>query len=259
MSILMELAQYFHRPRVSVYICRPGFPGDRYYPVMRWLSIILILAGLSSCTALKPVVSAKPAEPAPARESQPVFIEHISTNPQGQRGAIEAKNGNKGGMESAFTMEGAAAGIYSPLQFKYAILMDVPIEALTNTRLFSFIDDWYGTPYRFGGNAKTGIDCSAFTGNLCMAVFGISLPRMARDQYNACDHLSKDELTEGDLVFFHTTRKGISHVGIYLGNNKFVHASVNFGVVISDLNDPYYSRAFRSGGRFRQVETASGN
>lgn len=226
---------------------------------MRWLSIILILAGLSSCTALKPVVSAKSPEPAPARQSQPVFIEHISTSPGGSRGAIEATNSNKGSVESAFTMEGAAAGIYSPLQFKYAILMDVPIEALTNTRLFSFIDDWYGTPYRFGGSTKLGIDCSAFTSSLCMTVFGIGLPRMAKDQYNACDHLRKDELTEGDLVFFHTTRKGISHVGIYLGNNKFVHASVNYGVVISDLSDPYYARAFRGGGRYRQMETASGN
>ncbi len=138
--------------------------------------------------------------------------------------------------------------------------MDIPVESLNNMKLFSFIDDWYGTPYRFGGSTKNGIDCSAFSCSLMTAVFGIGLPRMAKDQYNVCERIKRDELEEGDLVFFHTTRKGISHVGVYLGNNKFVHASLNYGVTISDLNDPYYSRTFRGGGRTKQVNTtASGN
>jgi lipoprotein Spr len=146
------------------------------------------------------------------------------------------------------------------MQFKYAILMNVPVEALKNLKLFSFIDEWYGIPYRFGGSSKAGIDCSAFSGNLMTTVFGVGLPRMAKDQYNACERVQKNELEEGDLVFFHTTRKGISHVGVYLGNNKFVHASLNYGVTISDLTDPYYSHSFRGGGRAaRQNTTASGN
>jgi cell wall-associated NlpC family hydrolase len=84
---------------------------------------------------------------------------------------------------------------------------------------------------------------------------------MAKEQYKVCEHIKRNDLEEGDLVFFHTTRKGISHVGVYLGNNKFVHASLNYGVTISDLNDPYYSRAFRAGGRVRENNnsTASGN
>ena len=137
--------------------------------------------------------------------------------------------------------------------------MDVPIEALNNLKLFAFIDEWYGTPYRFGGSSKYGIDCSAFAGNLMTNVFGIGLPRMAKEQYNVCEHVKKDDLEEGDLVFFHTTRKGISHVGVYLGNSKFVHASLNYGVTISDLSDGYYARTFRGGGRVRQNSTASGN
>ena len=62
--------------------------------------------------------------------------------------------------------------------------MDVPVEALNNLKLFAFIDEWFGTPYHFGGSTKAGVDCSAFAGNLMTAVFGIGLPRMAKDQYN---------------------------------------------------------------------------
>jgi cell wall-associated NlpC family hydrolase len=128
--------------------------------------------------------------------------------------------------------------------FKYSVLVDEPVEQLTNTRLWEYIDEWYGTHYHFGGTTKQGIDCSAFAGGLMSAVFGIGLPRMAKDQYHTGGHVTKNDLQEGDLVFFHTTRKGVSHVGVYLTNNKFVHASVAYGVVISDLNDPYYSRTF---------------
>ena len=225
---------------------------------MRWISIIILALGVSSCTALKPVISNKADNSSSQRDNQPVFIENISISPLAAGPTIPPSNTFNNTVSNTFSMEGNA-GIFTPLQFKYAILMDVPVETLNNEKLFSFIDEWYGTPYHFGGSSKTGIDCSAFTGSLMTAVFGVGLPRMAKDQYHVCEHVQRSELEEGDLVFFHTTRKGISHVGIYLGNNKFVHASVNFGVAISDLTDAYYARAFRSGGRIRQNATASGN
>ena len=228
---------------------------------MRWIPILFIFFGAISCTALKPVIGGQAGNNNGQRESKPSFIENISVNPYASSSAITPAASTNNTVSNTFSMEGNSPGVFTPMQFKYAILMDVPVEALNNLKLFSFIDEWYGTPYRFGGSSRDGVDCSAFSGNLMTTVFGVGLPRMAKDQYNVCEHVKRDDLEEGDLVFFHTTRKGISHVGVYLGNDKFVHASLNYGVTISSLADPYYARAFRSGGRTRlqQNTTASGN
>ncbi|HTL08280.1 MAG TPA: NlpC/P60 family protein [Chitinophagaceae bacterium] len=227
---------------------------------MRWILVVLPALGLVACSTQRPVATVKQETRQPQRANAPVFLENIAADPYRTGASPRPSSTTANTVSNAFKMEGNGPGIYTPMQFKYAILMDVPVEALNNLQLFSFIDEWYGTPYRFGGNDKAGIDCSAFTGNLMTSVFGVGLPRMARDQYNACDHVKREELEEGDLVFFHTTRKGISHVGVYLGNDKFVHASLNYGVTISSLSDPYYARSFRAGGRMRVATiTVSGN
>lgn len=136
------------------------------------------------------------------------------------------------------------------LQFKYALLTDVPVEALDNMNLLTYMEDWYGTPYHYGGSTKKGIDCSAFSSGLMAAVFNILLPRTAREQYETTDRIEKYELHEGDLVFFNT-HGGISHVGIYLINNKFVHASVTSGVMISDLGESYFVKRYIGAGRVK--------
>ena len=136
----------------------------------------------------------------------------------------------------------------SPVQFKYAMLMNVNVETLEDASLYNFIDDWSGTRYRMGGSTKRGIDCSAFTSTLLMAVYSLSAPRTAREQYKATQRISKNDLTEGDLVFFNT-RGGISHVGLYLNNGYFVHSCCSEGVTINNLDDSYYSHRFISGGR----------
>ncbi len=136
-------------------------------------------------------------------------------------------------------------------QFKYAMMMDVDVEALTNTDLYNFIDNWYGTHYRMGGTSKKGIDCSAFSGTLLSAIYSFNMPRTAREQYKICEHINKEALLPGDLVFFNT-RGGVSHVGVYLANNHFVHSSSTDGVKISSLDEDYYSRKFIGGGRVNQ-------
>jgi len=136
----------------------------------------------------------------------------------------------------------------SSLQYKYAMMMNVNVESLKNVALLGFIDDWFGTRYRLGGTSKKGIDCSALTGSLLMAVYGFALPRTAREQYKATEHIKKEELKEGDLVFFNTTG-GVSHVGLYLDNDYFLHASSSNGVTISNLNSSYYAKRFICGGR----------
>jgi cell wall-associated NlpC family hydrolase len=133
------------------------------------------------------------------------------------------------------------------LQFKYALLMDQEVEEIRNLSLFRLLDDWLGTRYRLGGTDKEGIDCSAFMQVLFTRLYGINLPRTAREQFTVSQKLSRAELKEGDLVFFNTIG-GVSHVGMYIQNNKFVHASSG-GVTISDLYEDYWLKKFIGVGR----------
>jgi len=138
------------------------------------------------------------------------------------------------------------------LQFKYAILLDVPVEELMDHKLIEFLENWYGTRYRMGGRDKSGVDCSAFVQSFMSSMYGIAVPRTSQEQYQQSQRIKKDELKEGDLVFFKTQRrKGISHVGVYLRNNKFVHASTSSGVMISDLREEYFARSYAGCGRYR--------
>ena len=139
------------------------------------------------------------------------------------------------------------------LQFKYALLLNIEVEQIQNLNLFKLIDEWIGTRYRLGGSTKSGIDCSAFMQVLFTAIYGITLPRTAKEQYNLVRKISRSELKEGDLVFFHTAKRGVSHVGMYLQNNKFVHASSS-GVTISDLYDDYWSRKIIGAGRIEHTQ-----
>ncbi len=132
---------------------------------------------------------------------------------------------------------------FLPFQFKYAIMLDESVEKLTNVSLYKAIDDWYGTRYRYGGTSHRGIDCSAFMQVLGQYAFGWMLPRTAREQYVSLNRITTSELKEGDLVFFNTTG-GVSHVGMYLQNGKFIHSSTSQGVAISSLDDSYWKARF---------------
>lgn len=135
------------------------------------------------------------------------------------------------------------------LQIKYAIATDATVEKLTNIPLLEVIDKWWGTRYCMGGVTDNCIDCSAFTQIIMRDVYQQNLPRTSQEQYVACEKIELEDLREGDLVFFNTGGKDISHVGIYLLNNKFVHAATSGGVMISDLNDKYWQPKFRGAGR----------
>jgi cell wall-associated NlpC family hydrolase len=135
------------------------------------------------------------------------------------------------------------------LQLKYAVAMDVTVEMLTNIALLQVIDRWWGTKYCLGGNTDSCIDCSGFTLALMRDVYQQTLPRTAEEQFNAAEKVALEDLREGDLVFFNTSGRDISHVGVYLLNNKFVHAATSGGVMISDLNDVYWQPRYRGAGR----------
>ena len=136
------------------------------------------------------------------------------------------------------------------LQIKYAILLDVPVEEVKDNRLIEVMDHWWGTHYCMGGNNESCIDCSGFTQIFLRDVFDLKIPRVASEQYKSSAHIEESKLQEGDLVFFKTSGRGISHVGVYLCNNKFVHASVSSGVIISSLNEDYWNKKYVAAGRY---------
>ena len=138
------------------------------------------------------------------------------------------------------------------LQLKYAVLIDAPVEKLGNILLLEQIEHWWGVRYCIGGNTENCIDCSGFTLIMMRDVFNTPLPRTAQEQYNLAQRVEREDLQEGDLVFFGSGKNSISHVGIYLQNNKFVHASTSIGVTITDLNDKYWFPKYRGGGRIKQ-------
>lgn len=151
----------------------------------------------------------------------------------------------------AATMEISAIERCSSLQFKYALLLDMDVENITNKVLFEEMEKWMDTRYRYGGTTERGIDCSAYTGTLLANAYRLNVPRTSRDQYDESEKIEREELQQGDLVFFNTRRrgKGISHVGLYLGNGYFTHAGSSTGVTISNLSDVYWSSKYIGGGR----------
>jgi lipoprotein Spr len=152
---------------------------------------------------------------------------------------------------TASATETAVIEAASATQLKFSILLNTEVEQVQNLALFSLIDEWYGTRYELGGSTKEGIDCSAFVQMIYSQLFQILMPRTAREQYSACRKISRTEVKQGDLLFFNT-RGGVSHVGIYLQNNKFVHAASSGGVMISDVYEDYWVKHFVGAGRYEK-------
>jgi lipoprotein Spr len=137
------------------------------------------------------------------------------------------------------------------IEEKYARLLSTPKDRIANTKLYAAIDDWYGVKYQLGGKSKEGVDCSNLTAILYREAYNQAISGTAADLYRQSIKVKKDSLEEGDLVFFCTHSTTVSHVGIYLQNNKFVHASSKAGVMISDLNEEYFVRYYKGSGRLK--------
>lgn len=133
--------------------------------------------------------------------------------------------------------------------------MNVTLCDKDNRKLYEEIGKWYGTPYKYGGCSESGIDCSCFVGKIFLAVYGVNLNRVAADITKNTTLIDRDELREGDVVFFITNKKYVSHVGIYLKEDMFAHASSSKGVTISKLTEKYWEPRFYKGGRHNKVKT----
>ena len=244
----------------------------------------LIVAGmifLSSCSAFKPLsfTSNRQVSSVAVPASPSKFIEDITVTPQPVHEKTEVNSGTKetftaSSLKSVETPVMTEEAIHlseiisgrnnvienaTPVQLKYAVLLNTEIESLPNKVLLESVDSWYGVHYRTGGNGKTGIDCSGFTVAVYAAAYGINLPRVSREQYRISRKISTTELMEGDLLFFNTRGSGVSHVGVYLGNNKFIHATVSKGVMVNGLFEPYYLRRFIGAGRIDDKQVIASN
>lgn len=148
----------------------------------------------------------------------------------------------------------------APIQRKYAVVMGLEPEKI-NIPLFEFIDKWMETPYRMGGETQNGIDCSFFAQYLFHDVYGNLIERTAQKQFNApstSKFLGQKYLVEGDLLFFNLEGSEfmpITHVGVYLGNDRFVHSTARRaangknGVQISNLKRKHWQKLFVAAGR----------
>lgn len=116
------------------------------------------------------------------------------------------------------------------------------------SRIMDQYASWKGVRYRLGGDTKRGIDCSAFVQRTFREQFGLDLPRSTSEQQGTGKEISRSRLRPGDLVLFRAGSTG-RHVGIYLGNDNFVHASTSSGVMISSLNEDYWKKRYREARR----------
>ena len=111
-----------------------------------------------------------------------------------------------------------------------------------NLELFDFYTEWEGVEYKLGGDSKNGIDCSGFIQKAFKEKFDLTMPRTTTLQSEVGKEIDKNELRSGDLVFFKTGE--INHVGIYLEDGMFIHASTKIGVTISELDNSYFSKSY---------------
>jgi murein DD-endopeptidase / murein LD-carboxypeptidase len=123
------------------------------------------------------------------------------------------------------------------------------IDSAETPYLYYQVYDWLGTKYKYSGNSKKGIDCSGFVSEMYENTYCVDLNGGSKDIWKIVKPIERAEIKEGDVLFFKIKKGQISHVGIYLGNDKFAHASVKSGVIISDLKEPYYKKYFFKAGR----------
>lgn len=205
-----------------------------------WVTVVMCALGAVSCNTTKKSAS----KTSSASKSQ--FIDGMVIS----RAALSSNVANTGSMKiKNFTPASSNLENAAIWQFKYAQLLDVRVETVLNTDLFRFIEDWWGTPYVYGGKNKNGVDCSGFANSLLNQVFKTASGGSSAQLYDKSKKVGNAQMREGDLVFFKTNGTSVSHVGVYLVNDKFVHASTSSGVMISDLNESYWKKYYVGGGR----------
>ena len=134
-----------------------------------------------------------------------------------------------------------------------SVRLGMDIELTDNHKLYVNAAEWIGTPYRAGGDSRHGTDCSGLVSQLYKKTYRMRLSRSTDGQLTESNKIARRNLREGDLVFFtsRSSRKKVAHVGIYLKDGKFIHASTSQGVIVSSLKEKYYTQHWLCGGRVK--------
>ena len=134
-----------------------------------------------------------------------------------------------------------------------SVRLGMDIELTDNHKLYVNAAEWIGTPYRAGGDSRHGTDCSGLVSQLYKKTYRMRLSRSTDGQLKESNKIARRNLREGDLVFFtsRSSRKKVAHVGIYLKDGKFIHASTSQGVIVSSLKEKYYTQHWLCGGRVK--------
>ncbi|MGI4735137.1 MAG: C40 family peptidase [Janthinobacterium lividum] len=136
----------------------------------------------------------------------------------------------------------------------YGQTLGLQLTQTENKSLLQTVIDWIGTPYSYGSSSRRGTDCSGFVTQVYKAVYGITLTHSSRAMFSSAQHVAKNDMKAGDLVFFRHGKGAIYHVGIYLKDGKFAHSATNGGVMVSSLHQAYYSHNFYAAGRVEGTE-----
>ncbi len=135
--------------------------------------------------------------------------------------------------------------------FKQFCLQGIELHKIQNPNYYCSMLEWIGIRYRAGSGTKQGTDCTHLVSNIHKSTTGAIFGGDASNMYRSCDPIEADSINEGDLVFFKINKSRISHVGLYLQNDLFVHATVHKGVIISSLQEAYYKKYFVGYGRLK--------
>lgn len=198
-------------------------------------SCVKILALMATTVALSLPLASCRSSKSPVHTYRPYSERHPRAN--------DAEKAGKASSSSPCSGEGKVDDAWGKLEIK--------LGPGDNRKLYEELRGWLGVPYTYGGHSKQGTDCSGMVMEVYGSVYGIALERSCSGMLEKnCTPIAAHQLREGDLVFFITSSDGrVSHVGIYLKENKFVHASSSRGVVVSDMRQNYYQKHFCQAGR----------
>ena len=139
------------------------------------------------------------------------------------------------------------AGTWKPSPSRHELKADPDVG---DARLNAIVKPWLGTPYQYGGETRSGVDCSAFTRFIVKDYKGADLPRSSAAGWGMGAPIEKSALRPGDVVYFGSLW-GVNHAGVWVGGGRFVHASTSYGVIITELDtDPYWAGRFKGARRY---------